>query len=75
MSVARPSIVYRQVWAIAISSLPGDTCILGNIEKELYETSEQRRANVIDILSSANAVAFLRPEKTLRNCCGWAMQN
>jgi hypothetical protein len=30
---------------------------LGNIEKELHETSEQRRANVVDILSSADAVA------------------
>jgi hypothetical protein len=36
--------------------------ILGNIEKELYETLEQRRANVVDILSSADAVAVLRPE-------------
>ena len=37
--------------------------ILGNIEKELHETSEQRRANVVDILSCANAVAVLRPEE------------
>ena len=37
--------------------------ILGNIEKELYETSEQRRANVVDVLSGANAVAVLRPEE------------
>jgi len=37
--------------------------ILGNIEKELHETSEQRRANVVDILSSADAVAILRPEE------------
>src|SRR5260370_15391290 len=37
--------------------------ILGNIEKELNETSEQRRANVVDVLSSANAVAVLRPEE------------
>jgi len=37
--------------------------ILGNIEKELYETLEQRRANVVDILSSADAVAVLRPEE------------
>jgi len=29
--------------------------ILGNIEKELHETSEQRRANVVDVLSSADA--------------------
>jgi len=31
--------------------------IFGNIEKELYETLEQRPANVVDILSSADAVA------------------
>ena len=37
--------------------------ILGNIEKELYETLEQRRANVVDILSSADAVAVLWPEE------------
>jgi len=37
--------------------------ILGNIEKELHETSEQRRANVVDVLSSADAVAALRPEE------------
>ena len=37
--------------------------ILGHIEKELYETFEQRRANVVDILSSADAVAILRPEE------------
>ena len=36
---------------------------LGNIEKELHETSEQRRANVVDILSSADAVAVLRPKE------------
>ncbi len=37
--------------------------ILGNIEKELHETSEQRRAKVVDILSSADAVSVLRPEE------------
>ena len=36
---------------------------LGNLEKELHETSEQRRANVVDVLSSADAVAVLRPEE------------
>ena len=36
---------------------------LGNIEKEPHETSEQRRANVVDILSSADAVAVLWPEE------------
>ncbi len=37
--------------------------ILGNIEKELHETSEQRRAHVVDVLSSADAVSVLRPEE------------
>ena len=37
--------------------------ILGNIEKELHESPEQRRAEVIDVLSSADAVAVLRPEE------------
>src|ERR1700730_18007220 len=37
--------------------------ILGNIEKELHETSEQRRANVVDILSSADAIAIHRPKE------------
>ena len=37
--------------------------ILGNIEKELHESSEQWRANVVDILSSADAVAVLRSEE------------
>ena len=36
---------------------------LGNIEKQLHETSEQRRANVVDVLSSVHAVAVLRTEK------------
>jgi leucyl aminopeptidase (aminopeptidase T) len=49
--------------------------ILGSIEKELYETLEQRRAKVVDILSSADAVRFSGPKKTLRNRCGWAVQN
>jgi hypothetical protein len=35
----------------------------GNFEKELYEALEQRLANVVDILSGADAVAVLRPEK------------
>ena len=39
--------------------------ILGNIEKELYETLEQRRANVVDILPSANAVAVFWPEEDI----------
>jgi hypothetical protein len=37
--------------------------ILGNIEKELHETSEQRHTKVVDVLSSANAVSVLGPEK------------
>jgi hypothetical protein len=37
--------------------------ILGNIEKELHETSKQRRANVVDVLSGADTVAVLRPEE------------
>src|ERR1700733_958736 len=37
--------------------------IPGNFEKELYKTLEQRRANVVDILSSADAVAVLRTEE------------
>ncbi|MGA8428324.1 MAG: hypothetical protein WB729_00770 [Candidatus Sulfotelmatobacter sp.] len=36
---------------------------LSNIEKKLHETFEQRRANGIDILSSTDAVAVLRPEE------------
>ena len=36
---------------------------LGNIEKKLYETLEQRRAKVVDILSSTDSVAILRPEE------------
>jgi hypothetical protein len=30
--------------------------ILGNVEKELYKTLEQRSANVVDILSSADTL-------------------
>jgi hypothetical protein len=37
--------------------------LLGNIEKELYETLEQRPANVVDILSGADAIAVLRSEE------------
>ena len=37
--------------------------ILGNIEEELHETREQRRAKVVDVLSSADAVSVLRPEE------------
>jgi hypothetical protein len=44
--------------------------ILGNIEKELYETLEQRPATVVDILFSADAVAVLRAR---RRRCGTAV--
>ena len=37
--------------------------ILGNLKKELYETFEQRRANVVDVLSRPDAVAVLRPKE------------
>ena len=37
--------------------------IPGNIEKELHKTLEQRPAKVVDVLSSADAVAVLRPEE------------
>jgi hypothetical protein len=37
--------------------------ILGNIEKELHETREQWRAKVVDVLSSADPIAVLRPEE------------
>jgi hypothetical protein len=37
--------------------------ILGNIEKELHETFEQRRAKVVDVLSSPDAISVLRPEE------------
>jgi hypothetical protein len=40
----------------------GQSFSLGNIEKELHETFEQRRANVVDVLSSADAVAVLSPK-------------
>ena len=36
--------------------------ILGNIEKELHETGEQRSTKVVDVLSSADAISVLRPE-------------
>jgi hypothetical protein len=41
----------------------GQSFIFGNLEKELHETLEQGPANVIDILSGADAIAVLRPEK------------
>ncbi|MBV9732924.1 MAG: hypothetical protein JO275_09115 [Verrucomicrobia bacterium] len=40
-----------------------ESFILGNIEKELHETLEQRRADIVNILSSADAVAVFRPEE------------
>src|ERR1700722_7136356 len=43
--------------------LARQTFIFGNVEKEQHETLEQRRANVVDILSGAYAVAVLRPEE------------
>ena len=49
--------------------------LLGNLKKELHETSEQRRANVVDILSSADAVAVLRPEEDVAELLWMAMQN
>ena len=52
-----PGVGYHDVIPIWQSFIPG------NIEKELYETLEQRPANVVDILSSADAVAVLRPEE------------
>jgi hypothetical protein len=52
-----PGVSYHYVILIWQSLIPG------NIEKELHESSEQRRANVVYILSSADAVAVLRPEE------------
>jgi hypothetical protein len=43
--------------------LVGQSFSLGDLEEELYETSEQRSAKVIDVLSSANAVSVLRPKE------------
>jgi|GEM_PF-5157129 hypothetical protein len=34
-----------------------------DIEKELHETLEQRRTDVVDVLSSADAVPVFRPEE------------
>jgi hypothetical protein len=52
-----PSVSYYYVMPV------WQSFFLGDIEKELHETSEQRRANVVDILSNADAVAVLRPEE------------
>ena len=52
-----PGVGYHDVVPIWQSFIPG------NIGKKLHETSEQRRANVVDVLSSADAVAVLRPEE------------
>ena len=52
-----PGVGYHYVIPIGQSFIPG------NFEEELYEALEQRLANVVDILSSADAVAVLRPEK------------
>src|SRR6185437_572875 len=52
-----PGVGYHYVMLTWQSFIPG------NIEKELHETLEQGPANVVDILSSANAVAVLRPEE------------
>src|SRR5260370_33858293 len=41
--------------------------ILGNIEKALHETSEQRRAKVVDVLSSADAAAVLRTAEVVNS--------
>ncbi len=63
MSVARPEdrvppgVGYHYVLAT------WQSFTLGNIDKELYETLEQRRANVVDVLSIADAVAVLRLEE------------
>src|SRR5260370_25672386 len=59
-----PSVSYHYVIPI------WQSLILGNIEKELHETSEQRRANVVDILSSADAVAVLSPEEDVTERLG-----
>ena len=37
--------------------------ILGDLEKELHEALKQGPANVVDILSGADAIAVLRPEE------------
>ena len=52
-----PGVSYHSVILIWQSLIPG------NIEKELHKTLEQRRANVVDVLSSADAVSVLRPEE------------
>jgi hypothetical protein len=36
---------------------------LGDLEKELHKTFEQRSAYVVNVLSSTDAVAVLRPEE------------
>jgi len=52
-----PGVGYDYVIPIWQSFIPG------NIKKELHETSEQRRTKVVNVLSSADAVAVLRPEE------------
>ena len=52
-----PGVGYHDVTPI------GQSFSLGNIEKEIHETFEQRPAKVVDVLSSADAVSVLRPEE------------
>ena len=63
MSVARPKIVYHQVWATTMSSLLGNPSSLATSKKSCTKRWNKGAANVVDILSSADAVAVLRPEE------------
>ena len=62
MSVARPTIMYHQVWAITMSSLLGNPSSLATSKKNCTKRSNNGAPRSSIVFSSADAVAVLRPE-------------
>jgi hypothetical protein len=58
-NIKPPSVGYHYVIPI------WQSFFLGNIEKELHETSEQRRTKVVDVFSSADAATSAYPKRPI----------
>ena len=75
MSVARPKIVYHQVWANTMSSRFGNPSSLATSKKSCTKRSNNGLPMSSMYCPARTPLRFSGPKKTLRNCCGWAMQN
>ena len=75
MSVARPKIVYHQVWATTVSFLLGNPSSLATSKKSCMKRWNKGAPMSLIYCPARMPSRFSGPKKTLRNCCGWAVQN